>query len=251
MLTIVVDIYEADEFADALTSHQVNVVRNNMVSKGYADIYWMGSGAVTYTFEHKTAVQLCSEMGLRLDGQLRKHSQNADVVGLIVDGPMTPREGGGVDFWKLSTPKKESTQPVFHKYRHTPIGYEVMEAYLWSLNRDGIYTFKFDTLDAMALGVAAFAANSLKTQHNTLTHHVRSRPVVFKENPHIMTLMGLHTTRNGKTRPAGIGEKTAIKILEHWGTPWNFYRADYDEGVEILGRETFLHAMRAIGRTTL
>jgi len=238
MTTLVVDIYEADKIDTLLHKYHVSTVRQNLVSLGLADFFWLGNGGIKYTLEHKTARQLCSEMGQRLDGQLRKHSQNADVVGLVVDGIMTPREGGGVNFWKLA-----ETNEIYYKYGETPIGFEVVQAYLWSLNRDGIYTFNFDSLDAMALGLASFVSNSLKVKHNTLTHHVRSKPVTWSENPYVMTLMGLYKAR--------IGEKTALTILKHFGTPYKFFYSDYDEGVSVVGKDVFTRAMKAIGRTTL
>jgi hypothetical protein len=235
MTTIVVDIFESDDIVLLLESYQVTVVRQNMVPMGLADFYWIGDGGIKYTFEHKTARQLASEMGGRLDGQLRKHSQHADIVGIIVDGVMTPRDGGGIDFWRLAKNAK-----VYHQYGKTPMGFEALQAYLWSLNRDGIYTFHFDDLNGMALGLASFAANSLKTRHNALTHHIRSKPVTWKEDPYTMTLMGMHKAR--------IGERTAEKILEHWDTPWDFYQAEPDEAIKVIGPETYKRAMSAIGK---
>ena len=241
--TVVVDTFESPEFEVALQRYQLNTVRDYLVGKGLADVYWIGQGSIKYTFEHKTAIQAASEMGERLDGQLRKHSQHADVVGLIIDGVMTPRDGGGIDFWKLSEAKKKGAKPIFYKYRHSKMGYEVLQAYLWSLNRDGIYAFTFPTLDALGLGLAAFISNSLKTKHNTLTHHIRSKPVTWEEDPYVLTLMGLNKAR--------IGEITARKILEAYDTPWDFFRSGMDKGEDIVGRETFLAAMRSIGRKTI
>jgi hypothetical protein len=238
MPTIVVDIFEKPEVPLLLEKYGCTVVTQNMVPLGFADFMWLDAIGKRHTLEHKTVDQLVSEMGGRLDGQLRKHMENADHVGLVIDGVVTPKTDGGVQYWGHKANGK-----VFFKARTSSIGYEALMAYVWSIRNMGVPVYWFGDLDGLCLGVSAFVHNSMKPTHTALQHHVKTKPVVFREDPYIMSLMGLHD--------AHIGEKTAQKILDHFGTPHKYFTADVDEGIDTVGRAVFLNSMRAIGRTQL
>jgi ERCC4-type nuclease len=238
MPTLIVDQFESDEVVRLLESYQITVVKHNMVHMGLADFYWIDALGLKQTLEHKQASEFVANMGNRLDKQLRKHSQNADRVGVVINGVMTPKEGGGIQFWEKSKP---GSKQIFYKKRTSKIGYEAVMAYIWQLTTLGFAVYFFDDLDGMCLGIASMVANSLKPEHTTLTHHTRTKPILFKEHEDIQALIGL----------TGIGETTAKKILARFGTPYGFYTAGYDDGVECIGKDTFLKCMRIIGRKSL
>jgi len=83
MTTIILDVFERPEM-EVYLSKTLTVIRHNLVTLGLADVMWNPGHIIT--LEHKTIEQAMSEMGGRLDDQLRKHSRHADEVGLIIDG---------------------------------------------------------------------------------------------------------------------------------------------------------------------
>jgi hypothetical protein len=230
------DIHEAPELEQGLRRNFIDVARLNLVPLGVADIYWLGLEAKKFTLEHKTAQQFIQEMGQRLDDQLRKHSQHADDVAVVIDGIFTPRKEGGCDLWRLAKHGK-----TFYKVGHVEKSYEAVWAFIWSLDKMGFSVYPFPDIDSLCLGVASFIANSLKKEHFSLRRYVKTRPVMWTPNPYVESLMGL----GGDTR---IGEATARKILDKVGTPFNYFTATYEDGIEAAGEKVFLDSMRAIGR---
>ena len=209
MLVAVVDVHEPEEVSLGLQKYQIITGRQNLVPKGYADIYWVGHGDITYTLERKTASQVVSEMGYRLDQQLTKHTQHVNEVGLIIEGIATPLDGGGTQFWRLSKDGK-----YFNKDRTSPIGYEAYAAYLWRLDKQGIAVYQFANLEALCLGVAAIISNTNKAEHQGLGNYRKTRKIQRDITPHEQLLMGI----------PGIGLKTAKKILEEYETPYSYFK---------------------------
>ena len=238
MPTIVVDVFEPTSADAILAKWGLTVVRQNLVPLGLADYLWMGHGGIRYTLERKQGKELVSAMGGRLDDQLRKHSQNADFVGLVIEGVITPAPNGGCIFWKESTNRK-----IFHQNGTSPIGYEMLMAYIWSIGQQGFPVYQFPSFESMLLGISSFVHNSMKASHSALQHHTKTKPVMFKPNPYIETLMGI----GGDTR---IGEKLATRIVDNVGTPYSFFNSDLQRMGPIIGDQAFIRAMKNIGRSS-
>ena len=231
MLTALVDIHEPLEISAGLQKYQIIVGRQNLVPKGFADIYWIGYNNITYTLERKTASQVVSEMGYRLDEQLTKHTQHVDEVGLIIEGIATPLEGGGTQFWGQS-----QDNDFFYKTRHSPIGYEAFSAYLWRLDRQGIAVYTFANLDSLCLGVASIISNTNKSEHRGLGNYRKTRKIERDITPQEQLLMSL----------PGVGPRTAKVILDQYATPFNFFEA----GVPVKGmsQAKYEEIMKMVGR---
>ena len=239
METIVVDVFERAETAAELAK-TLTVQRHNLVHEGLADFYWFCGHRVT--LEHKTIDQVISEMGGRLDDQLRKHSRHAEEVGLVIDGIATPRPGEPrCDIWVQSR-----DGAIFHP-RKRPAGksWEEVQAYLWRLDKEGFTVYQAPTLKSLCLAISAFVYNSMKTEHKSLRRYVKTKPVVWEEENtpiyhYIRTLMGLSNVR--------IGEATARKLLDAYGTPHQVFMGSPFDGKWNVGEVVFHQMQRALGR---
>lgn len=233
MPVIMIDIFQSAEFEAALSKY-LTCVRTNMVPLGLADVFWQAGHRIT--LEHKKVGSFLSEAGQRLDNQLRKHTQHADEVGLIIEGMITPHPHGGSQIWEEAVSSK-----VFYKKHRDAVGYEAIMAYVWSLHENwGINTYFFPNLEALALGVAAFVSNSLKPDHQTLQRYGRSKPVLWEPDPYVESLIGIGDAR--------IGERTAKKLLERWKNPFEVFMAPGFEVEEVIGREATKRLFKGIGR---
>lgn len=239
MPIVLIDVFESPEIERGLRRCGLNVQRISLVNAGVADLFWYGHGDTRFTLEHKTVSQVVAEMGKRLDTQLRKHSQNADDVGLIMDGVAVPNlKHGGTDFYREVESAKGKR--IYVKSGHSAIHYEAFTAYLWRLEKEGFAVYSFPNVEALCLGVASFVFNSQKAEHSTLRRYAKTKPVLWKPDPHIQLLVSLPTAR--------IGEKTANKIIDHYGSPYAFF-ADSLEGMEaVVGLKTAVATMKDLGR---
>ena len=232
MHSVLVDVFE-DPKIELLLSRTLKVTRTNMVPLGLGDIVWHGAD-YSISLEHKTFPQVFSEMGNRLDIQLRKHTEHAAFVGLVIDGMVTPITGRReCQVWRMS-----SNGQVFYQAETLHKGWEEVTAYIHSLQTLGISTYTFPTLDAMCLGISAMVYNSHKTSHATLQTNIKKRLKAFKPDPFVETLMGLGQAR--------IGEITAKKILAAYETPYRAFLQSEDSWT--LSPGIYHNMMKAIGK---
>jgi hypothetical protein len=241
---LVMDVFEGHakgKDIEGELSKFLTVVRQNLVPTGLADYFWMGLDSRRYTLEHKTATELLADMGNRLEDQLRKNTQNADDVGLIWDGVLTPTEDGkGCYPWHFSA--KNPKIMVRGKPRNK--SYQAVMSYIWSLEHNGISVYNVPDWKTMCRAISEFVYNTLKAEHKTLQRYVKTKPIILDpdlsedQRGYVRTLMGISGAR--------IGEATAKKILVEYGTPFNFLVSELGDGS--IGDAVFRNAMRGIGR---
>jgi len=243
---IALDVFEAKE-TELYLAQTLTVVRQNMVHMGYGDIVW-NCGHLE-SMEHKTIEQAMTEMGGRLDDQLMKHSQNADNVSLVIDGVVTPVPGEPACYLYRYDKLTKTLKPQMEmkarnrKPQHKKIGvqWEAWCAYTWALDKQGFTVYQAPHLEAMCSAISAYVYNSLKPEsdHTTFKRYIKTKPVIHEEakSPiynYIKTLM-IHT---------GIGEETARRLLDVYGTPWQVFRAHYLDGEWPAG-EIVWHTIQA------
>lgn len=241
METIVLDIFESQIMEEEL-SKTLRVVRHNLVHEGLADIFWVAYGGHRITLEHKTAEQLLAEMGKRLDDQLRRYTTQVEEVGLVVDGIVTPVEGKPQCYiWDV----KGNTPHLKYRWvkgkRQVMVSnhsFQKLYAYIWQLDKAGITTYLFPTTNALCLGVSAMVYNSMKEEHSTLKRYHRTRPILWTPDPYVGTLMGVSG--------APIGERTARRLLDKYGTPFKTFLSDGSDWP--LGPKLYEAVMKGIGR---
>jgi len=236
-IPLVIDVFEQMGI-EGLFPSSLTMIRQNLVPLGLADFVW--NCGHTVTLEHKTIEQAMTEMGGRLDDQLRKHTQHASEVGLITDGVVTPIEGEAA--CRLWVPSKDGKVWVPRRQK-IHVSWESYQAYLWQLDKEGITIYQAPTLQAMCNAIAAFVHNSLKPEHKSLRRYVKTKPIIMEEEGkpiywYIKTLMA-HT---------GVGEPMARKLLDVYHTPWAVYRANPLDGLWPAGEKVFQNITKAIGR---
>jgi len=229
MALVVLDVFEAKE-TELYLVKTLQVVRQNLVPLGLGDIVW-NCGQLE-SLEHKSIEQAMTEMGGRLDDQLMKHSQNADNVGLVIDGIVIPVPGERACYLyrydkitKTLKPQMETHKRGKPTQKKIGIAWETWQAYVWRLDKEGFTVYQAPHLEAMCLAVSAFVHNSLKPDHQTFKRYQKTSPIIHEEADkpiynYIKTLM-IHT---------GIGETVARRLLEVYGTPWQVFRAHYLDG---------------------
>jgi hypothetical protein len=242
---LVMDVFEGKakgENIEKELSKYLTIVRQNLVPLGLGDYFWVGVDSLRYTLEHKTARELLSDMGNRLDTQLRKNTQNADDVGLIWNGIITPtRNGKGCYPWSVS--KTDSS--VMVRGKASPHSYQEVIGYIWSLEHNGISVYNVPDWRTMCRAIAEFVYNTLKPDHKTLRRYVKTKPIVLDpdvpeiDKTYIKTLMGISGAR--------IGEITAKKILKAHKTPFNYMVSEIGDKPEI-SEALYRNTMRGIGR---
>jgi hypothetical protein len=215
------------------------VARQNLVPLGLADYFWMGANNLRYTLEHKTALEFLQTMGNRLDEQLRKHTQNADVAGLIIEGIISPIDNG-CEVWQRKGKGFDKAK------RASSRSYQAVMGYIWGLQREGVQVYLVPDWKALCRAVAEFVYNTQKTEHKTLQSYVKANPIILdpglsdEERMYVKTLMGLDGAR--------IGERTAKKILAAHQTPYKFFVSDIDQAKNKNLQATFTKMIRALGR---
>lgn len=242
MALALVDVFEAPDIAAGLKRNSIQVIEQNLVPLGVGDIYWMGHGGTRFSLERKTVFELPTVIGRRLDTQLRKHTANADDVGLIIEGIATPTTNGETWLWEKSHDDK-----TFYRKRLSKFRYHAMMSYLWRLEKEGINVFFFPDKASLCLGVAGFITNSLKAEHSTLKGYGKTKKIDWEPNPQVASLMGIFSN-HGKVP---IGEVTAKRIIEKYGTVWNFFNADVGDVGDVISPEMFIKAMIAIGKKVI
>ena len=230
-----VDVFE-DKAIDAMFTPSVEIVRQSLVGAGYADFMWHCGHVVT--LEHKTIDQAMNEMGGRLDEQLRRYTQNADEVGLVIDGVATPIPGKPECLvWKFGGAMRWEPKYKVHK------SWEMFQAYLWRLDKEGITVYQAPTISSLCLSIEAFIHNSFKEEHKTLKRYIKTKPVYLPDEGtdaqgHINTLMAHR----------GIGEAMARRLLAEYGTPWNIYHASPYDGRWPTNENLYWGIMHDLGR---
>lgn len=243
---IFLDIFESSDM-EKLLSQTLTVTRMNLVPTGMGDIVWNCGHWVS--LEHKDIQQVLAEMGGRLDDQLRKHTQHADEVGLIYNGFATPVPGKRACYvWERSKTgdtfqKKGRYNPKTKKYVPIEFGHswEELQAYLWRLDKMGITVYQAPDLSSLCLAVSAFVYNSFKAEHKTLERYVKTKPILWKPDPYVETLMGVSGAR--------MGEISAKKVVEAYGTPYRAFLAQEGDGKWPLGKIAFNLLKKGIGRS--
>lgn len=241
---ITLDVFESSDM-EALLSKTLSVTRMNLVPTGMGDIVWHCGHWVS--LEHKDMQQTLAEMGGRLDNQLRKHTQHAEEVGLVIHGFATPIPNKRACYvWerdkKGGFQRKGRYDPKTKKYTPIEFGrsWEELQAYLWRLDKMGITVYQAPDLPSLCLAISAFVYNSFKSEHKTLERYIKTKPIMWEPDPYVETLMGIAGAR--------IGEVSAKKLIEAYGTPYRAFLAQEDKKWP-LGKVAYQLFKKGLGRS--
>ena len=222
---------------EALFPSTITATRQYLVGSGYADYMWHCGHLIT--LEHKTIEQAISEMGGRLDEQLRRYTQNADEVGLVIDGVATPVDGEPACLvWQ-----QRGAAWIPRRKVHRP--WEAFQSYLWRLDKEGITVYQAPTMGALCLSIASFVHNSFKPEHKTLRRYIKTKPIHMPDEDtdkasYIRVMMSHR----------GVGEAMARRLLDIYKTPWGVYQSHPLDGLWPSNDNLFWSIMREVGKTS-
>ncbi len=240
---IVMDVHEdpKDKGMERLLSTTLQVVRQNLEPLNLADYCWHTD--IVHTVELKEAEAAIMESGARLDAQLTKYQHAAEDIWLFIQNPITANPDGSCKVWKRRN-------MFFIPGKTLNKEYTTFMAYIYSLAvNEGIHTLFTADMSATAWALSSFVYNSHKPagSHTTLRKHLKPRVATvlnpespFEAQPFVETLMGIKNAR--------IGEKTALKLISRFKTPFDLAVASVDDVAEVIGLTAAELYFKSIGR---
>ncbi len=241
LLPIICDVHEPEVILAGLMK-TLDVFMEANEPKGLADYIWNNGSLIMR--ERKKALEFLGEIGNILDVQIVKyHTNHPDAeIGIIQEGFITPGVNGMCMAWKKVQPKNRNSPimvPVKWPKQMRGRSYAAYQAWIYQRALEGITVYvTLDEADTVEV-LSAQVYNSMKLEHKGL-----ARSVVIKdkkEKPYRNHLMSIRD----------IGEKTAERLLESWGTPWDLYSMPYDVLVELEGERVASSVFKGIGKAVI
>lgn len=225
-----VDTFEPMRIYEFLSS-SVPAERYPLNSHGLLDFFWITDHRIT--LERKSASDLLSSM---VDGSLEERLKlgfkNADEIGLVSEGVMTP-DKKGTAIWCETKDKK-----FFFKQKILKVSYLEVAAFIWRLDKEGVTTYPTADLEGTCHFLLAAYNNSKKDEHMTFRRYLKSKPYIKEQDPYMQNLTSIF----------GIGVEKAKELLLVYGTPLAVYTADLEELIGILGEAAAKKVLKGIGR---
>lgn len=238
LLPIIVDVHEPESIKLGLAKTLDVFIKANE-PQGLADMYWNNGTLIMR--ERKKPLELLREIGNILDVQIIKYNTNHPdaEIGIIQEGLITPGVNGMCMTWKKTQPKNRNSPimvPVKWPKQMRGRSYAAYQAWVYQRGLEGISLYvTLDEQDTVEV-LSAQVYNSMKQEHKGL-----ARSVVIKDKKE-------QPYKNHLRSIGGIGEKTADKLLESWGTPWDLYSLPYEVLVEMEGERVASSVFKGIGR---
>jgi hypothetical protein len=211
-------------------------------AQGYADYRWFKHDGKQVQVERKTWPELLANPDAveeQLHRHLTKHS-SVELVFMLEGVPVQADIGTNV-----LKPSKSGVW-VKHGYRSSTRLKRVYSL----LYRFSEYMRVVQTTSLVESGImlCSMYESDQKAEHTTFNRHIKQ--VQFNTDNRVLTLMG---------SSPGLGDRRATDIIEHCGTPWNFFSAgwtnspaikDWREVTQLkgIGEPLIKSVLRNIGR---
>lgn len=218
MSFIVLDIYEPGYLASMLSSF-MQVTRQNLVQQGLLDAFWFAGDGHSVTMERKELSDFLNNMP-RLENQLRKATNHADEVSLIIEGVPVPLAGGETAEYRVGKNPK-----YLRQYKISGVQYNAMMGYVWKIKQTAnITTYFTTTIQATAWALKTFVEDSQSSSSTILQHYTRTRQIKWQSNPMVETIMGVKD-EDGYV----VGEKKAVELATKIGSLWDIVHLPPEE----------------------
>jgi ERCC4-type nuclease len=196
-----------------------------------ADYFWSATDNHTIQIERKQTSELLSEFDV-IEEQLNRYLDNADEIGLILEGILRPH------YFGCEALKVKGNKLISQVVSKRP--YAEIIAWLWQLDKAGITVYRsIDYMDT-AQQLVSFYNNSQKPEHTTLRRYIKHKLPAWQPDPDIAFLTNI------------VGEVTATKLVEGVGDRWKVMNAGVEELISVpgIGKATAEKLLKAIGRIT-
>ena len=241
MSFIVVDVYEPD-YMNQLLSAFMQVQKQNLVQQELCDYFWFAGDGHSITMERKEINDLLANFD-RLEAQLRKATNHANEVGLIVEGIPVPLEGG-----ELAIYEQGKNEKYLHRTKINGTKFVRMSGYLLDLKRTAnITTYFTTTIKGTAWMLKTMVENSQKPSTDIMQHYVRTRQIKWQSNPVIETIMAIKD-KDGYV----VGEKKAQLLYENIGSLWDIIHMPPEEinyacgGIGLATAKRLINAVKGV-----
>lgn len=206
------------------------VQRQPLNARGWADYFWFDVKGARIQVEHKQWNEFLAEFPDHVEEQLRRQVVNADQHYLMIEG--WPLDGPyGIDTYK-ETISKKSGRTYFRKSRsyggksHPRTGLlQGICSWSWKMDRLGITVIRCPSRRWMLTELTTLYTNTGRADfigwdryHKPITH----------PKARIKGISQLMATR-------GIGEVTALKLIDWYGNALAAYRSTPEEMAEVIG----------------
>ena len=192
-------------------------------NNGKADYYWIKLDNKQHMNERKQFAEALGDLD-GLEEQLHRHLGECDELTLSVEGIPYVTDSG-VMVYELV----EGRLRKRHRFDKSPYLWQRWEALKWSLiHKCGIVVVEpRDWIQTVEYLIADFKA-SYEPEHTTLRRYTIPHIAQMSKNPHIDNLMRLHGLR--------IGEATAKRLVQRFGTLANVFKASEPELIAVMGK---------------
>ncbi len=191
------------------------------------------------TIERKTAGEMAGNPDT-VEARLKRCLDNPHVgeVGLIIEGVLHPTLIG-TGAYKLSKDGR-----FFYLSRDYPVPFEKIAAFLYRIDKLGVWVLYSSCLASTAVWLTAIYHNAQKSEHTTFRRYVREKPQLWLPNPYVETLTGLSKSY------VNLGEKLSLGLLSVYPTPWEVFNQSIESLCEVpdLGKIRAKGIYKAIGK---
>lgn len=223
--------------------------------------YYIGVDSKTMQFSRKQAGELLSDLD-EAERQIREYYPNAEenyqiVEGIISTVPLSipsrkqyyaqksrgqrvldPFEGKKLPAVVRDAKSGKLLQGNLYSYsvndyggianeKHHKVNAQMYWSWIAELNSCGVTTFFTLNYVETARFLATVYKHYQKESHNTLNRYIKPRITIEKQDPQVLTLMGIVG--------AELGEVKAKELIERFGDVYSVLTADMEELQEVIG----------------
>jgi hypothetical protein len=214
---------------------------------GKADYYWVDAAGNERMVERKQIGEALSDINT-VEEQLQRHLHECDELTLLVEGVAMPTSRGAHIFEYNQRGYRDSAGD-YREQGWYP-GYEFkQQAKLWSRwhsfkyslwHNAGVHVEEVSHWKGTVECISTAWTKSMDPSNTTLNRYVVPHMPPFHKNPHIDNLC--------RMQGLGLGEATAIKLIEEFGTVHGVMTAKYTDLVGIMGGAWAKKFLAGIGR---
>ena len=229
---LLIDSFEPTDIQNLL-AQTTEVIRTSLNQANLADYFWTACDGHTIQIERKQWAELLGEFD-DIEEQLRKEMDNADEMGLLIEGIMRPHPLGC-----------EALRAVGNKLLSQHISkrpYAMAMAWLWRIDKMGITPYFTFDWKASAMAIGAYYNNSQDSEHTTLRRYVKDKAPAWVPDIHVQNLINL--------RGVNLGPVRAQSLIDVFITYWDVISQEPDvlATVEGIGIKTARDIIKATGR---
>lgn len=239
-LTLLIDVHENISIVQEL-GKSIPVAIQPLNANGWADFSWIGIDGKRIQIEHKQWNEFIAEFPAHVEEQLRRQITKSDEHYLLIEGwPLDTVYG--VDTYSEEVSKKGTTyfrrsRTYGSKARPRSGLMQGICTWMDKMERLGVTTICTPIRRWMLSHITAIYAGTQRIEFIGWDRY--HKPIVHPKsrNKHVPILMGVR----------GIGEVSALRLVEWYGSSGAAFRSSIEEMSEVLGWNGAVQFFKEIG----